>query len=75
MTCHVLDSTVLSNFAHVQRPELVHVILGSAAITTPNVMAELRMGEMLGLVPRCEWRWLMVVKPVPEEEKLVGSFL
>ncbi len=75
MTCQVLDTTVLSNFAHVQQPELLSMILGSTAITAPNVMAELRMGEVLGLVPRCDWRWLTVVKPEPEEEGLAITFL
>ena len=74
MTCQVLDTTVLSNFAHVQRPDLLYRILGSTAITAANVMAELRMGEVRGLVPRCDWRWLAVVKPEPEEERLANAF-
>ena len=75
MTCQVLDTTVLSNFAHVQRPELLYMILGATALTSPKVMAELRMGEMLGLVPHCDWRWLAAVKLEPEEEKLADAFL
>ena len=37
----LLDTTLLSNFAHSRRPDLLHRILGLAA-TTPQVMAELR---------------------------------
>jgi predicted nucleic acid-binding protein len=55
----LLDTTLLSNFAHARRPDLLLSVLGLAA-TTPQVMAELRKGEALGFVPTCDWSWLPV---------------
>jgi len=36
---YLLDTTVLSNFAHVQRPDLPRTVLGSNVTVTPNIMA------------------------------------
>jgi predicted nucleic acid-binding protein len=69
----VLDATLLSNFAHGRRPDLLHLALGEGAATTPAVMAELQAGEALGLVPLCDWDWLTVVEPSNEEQRLALS--
>jgi len=61
MTLSLLDTTILSNFAHAQRPDWVQLALGSQAATTPVIMAELHRGEALGFVPHVDWRWLPVV--------------
>jgi predicted nucleic acid-binding protein len=74
MTLSLLDATVLSNFAHVQRPELVRAALGEQAATTPTVLAELRQGEALGLVPRVNWRWLPVLALTAAEQALAGQY-
>ncbi len=74
MPTAILDTTVLSNFAHVQRPDLLHVTLGNDAATTAVVLAELRSGEDLGLVPRCDWRWLRVAALTGEEQRLATSY-
>jgi hypothetical protein len=37
MPLSLLDTTILSNFAHAQRPELVQMVLGEQAATTPTV--------------------------------------
>lgn len=71
----LLDATLLSNFAHVQRPELLQTALGENAATTPAVMAELETGEKLGLVPACDWDWLTILKPTDEEQKLAAELL
>lgn len=63
----ILDTTLLSNFAHIQRPELLRSALGSHAVTTATVLAELRLGVTLGWVPRCDWSWLTVVKLADKE--------
>ena len=73
MPTAVLDATLLSNFAHVRRPDLLHLALGEDAATTPAVMAELQAGEALGLVPHCDWDWLTVVEPSDEEHRLALS--
>ena len=74
MPMAILDTTVLSNFAHVQRPDLLHVTLGNDAATTAVVLTEIRAGENLGLVPRCDWRWLRVAALTSEEQRLAASY-
>ncbi|MCA9956946.1 MAG: hypothetical protein KC434_19585 [Anaerolineales bacterium] len=71
----LLDTTVLSNFAHVSRPDLVHTILGKQAATTSTVLAELHQGEALGFVPRVDWRWLLVLELTAVEQSLVNQYL
>ena len=63
MGCYVLDTTVLSNFAHVRRPLLIRTALGESVLTTPVVMAELAQGVKAGYVPACDWDWLDILKP------------
>lgn len=70
----ILDATVLSNFAHVQRPDLLRLTLGNDAATTAVVLTELRSGEDLGLVPRCDWRWLRVAALTSAEQRLAASY-
>lgn len=70
MTLSLLDTTVLSNFAHAQRPDLIQLALGSQAAVTPAVHAELRQGETLGLAPRVDWRWLPVLSLTAVEQIL-----
>jgi len=75
MSLAILDTTILSNFAHAQRPELVQAVLGESAATTTAVLAELRQGEALGLVPRVDWRWLSVLDLTTNEEELATEYL
>lgn len=70
----VLDTTVLSNFAHIRRPDLLRVLLGSGAVTTHTVMVELRTGVKLGFVPRCDWLWIATVTLTHGEQLLAGRF-
>ncbi|MFN8497647.1 MAG: DUF3368 domain-containing protein [Anaerolineae bacterium] len=74
MTRRLLDTTVLNNFAQVQRPDLLRLVLGETAATTPTVMAELRDGERLGYVPVCDWAWLSVLKPTAEESDVAEGW-
>lgn len=66
----LLDTTILSNFAHAQRPDLVQFTLKETAATTGAVMAELRRGEALGLVMHVDWTWLTVLELTQSEEAL-----
>lgn len=75
MTFSLLDTTILSNFAHVQRPELVQLAVGDDAATTPAVLDELRQGEALGFVPQVNWRWLPVLTLSVREQALVTDYL
>lgn len=74
MTLSLLDTTILSNFAHAQRPDWVRLALGSQAATTPAVMAELRRGETLGFVPHVDWRWLPVVNLTKAEQTRFAQY-
>jgi predicted nucleic acid-binding protein len=56
----LLDTTVLNNFSHIERPDLLQLVLANAA-TTVQVMAELERGVASGHVPSCDWQWLEVV--------------
>lgn len=69
MTLVVIDTTVLSNFAHARRSDLLQASLGAAACTTPRVMGELHAGEERYLVPVCNWRWLTILELTPGEAK------
>ncbi len=62
----LVDTTVLSNFAHVRRPDLLRRIYPQAGVP-PVVLAELSAGEQLAIVPVCDWTWLEIV-PLSEEE-------
>ena len=74
MPLSLLDTTILSNFAHAQRPDLVRAVLGDEAATTLAVLAELRQGEALGFVPRVMWHWLPILTPTEEEQALATDY-
>ena len=69
MPIALLDTTLLSNFAQVRRPDLLRAALGLEAATTPAVLGELRAGESLELVPACDWSWLQVLEPTDDERR------
>lgn len=69
----LLDTTLLSNFAHIRRADLLRLALGEEAATTPAVIPELRAGEALGLVPSCDWNWLTILEPTDEERRLAAD--
>jgi predicted nucleic acid-binding protein len=68
----LLDTTVLSNFAHIERPDLLQLAVAYAA-TTPQVMAELERGVTSGHVPSCDWQWLEVVRLTPTEQERLAQ--
>ncbi len=74
MAIRLLDTTVLNNFAQVQRPDLLRLALDEDTATTPTVIEELRNGEGLGHVPQCDWRWLRILKPTAEESALADEW-
>src|SRR4030095_4703028 len=66
----IADTTVLSNFALVQRPELLSMA-GSEVITAVQVMEEIRRGVERGILPPCDWQWLPICTlDTPEEVQL-----
>lgn len=66
----LLDNTVLSNFALVERPDLLKEVLEGAAATTAEVMAEFEAGVDVGRVPATDWSWLPVLTLVASEDVL-----
>ncbi|MFQ5796018.1 MAG: DUF3368 domain-containing protein [Candidatus Bipolaricaulia bacterium] len=68
-----MDTTLLSNFAHIRRPDLLQLTLEENAATVPTVMEELRTGEDLGLVPPCDWSWLQILELTDEEQRLADE--
>jgi|SRR5947209_12485244 len=64
------DTTVLSNFSQVRRPDLLRLAYPDL-IAPPIVLAELKAGERRGLVPICDWTWLEVAPPVGREVSYV----
>jgi predicted nucleic acid-binding protein len=65
----IADTTVLSNFAQAQRPELIALALDSRVAVTPEVLAELRRGEEAGRVPACDWSSLVRIEPTEAERQ------
>ncbi len=64
----LLDATVLSNFAHIGRVDLLRLALPSDAATTPQVLAELERGVADGRLLAGDWGWLEVLQLTPTEE-------
>jgi predicted nucleic acid-binding protein len=54
----LLDNTVLSNFALVDRIDLLVDALGSQVATTPQVIAEFNDGIARGRLPETKLDWL-----------------
>jgi len=72
MRAALSDTTVLSNFAHVERPDLLQVLF-SPLFVPPSVLQELAKGEELGLIPRCRWDWLEVAVLTSTEARRIGK--
>lgn len=71
----LLDNTVLSNFALVDRIDLLVEALGSQVATTPQVIAEFNDGTAIGRLPETKLDWLEVIDLEAEEEALFQELL
>jgi uncharacterized protein len=72
MRAALSDTTVLSNFAHIERPDLLRALF-SPLLVPPSVLEELKKGEKRALIPKCSWDWLDVVVPTASEKALAGE--
>ncbi|HZF12883.1 MAG TPA: DUF3368 domain-containing protein [Thermoanaerobaculia bacterium] len=63
----IADTTVLNNFAQLQRPDLLRSVYPDLAAPLP-VWNELEMGVRRGLVPACDWSWLKILDLTEREE-------
>ena len=67
----IADTTVLSNFALVQRPELLRMAGPEDVLTAAQGMEEIRRGVERGILPPCDWQWLPICTlDTPEEVQL-----
>ena len=67
MPVTLTDTTVLSNFAQVERPNLLREVFPRLA-SPRQVREELSEGERLGLVPSCDWSWLKTIELTDTEQ-------
>ena len=75
---NVVDTTVLSNYARIRRPELLRLALGSSAVMTEAVRQELSVGEARGSVPRCDWSWMpttVLTEPEQSLARQLGAYV
>ncbi len=49
------DNTVMSNFAVVQRPDLLRIAFGNTLATPQQAFDELQAGVHAGKLPRLDW--------------------
>ena len=69
----LIDNTVLSNFAFVERFELLYQLFGDPIVITDDVQQEFQAGNALGLFtdPQSEFN---VIECTAEEKELMVSF-
>lgn len=56
----LLDNTVLSNYAVVQRPDLLRTAFNDRLATSQQAFAELAAGMQRGKLPDIDWSWLPI---------------
>lgn len=71
----LLDNTVLSNFALVNRIELLTNAFGNQSATTSQVLDEFENGVARGRLPETRLDWLEILDMEAEEEPLFGELL
>lgn len=71
MILAVADTTLLSNFAHTQRPDLPPLAFPGLAMPS-TVREELADGERLGLLPPLDWSPIPVIEPDPTHLVEIG---
>lgn len=71
----LLDNTVLSNFAAIQRSDLLRIALGDQLATSQQAYDELQTGMRLGKLPTLDWSWLSVWTMVEVEQAHYSRFL
>jgi len=71
----LLDNTVLSNFAIIQRPTLIKTALGDTAAAVKEVIDELRKGVEKGAIPDVDWSWLVIISMTRDEQATYRALL
>ena len=73
MTEAVVDNTLLSNFAHIQRPELLEAAFDQP-VTVRAVMDELEVGVQTARIPTVDWSWLPIIE-LTDDERVMAERL
>lgn len=69
MTAAVIDNTLLSNFAHIQQPQLLEAAFDQP-VTVHAVMDELAIGVQTARIPSVDWSWLPIIELTDEERAM-----
>ena len=71
----LLDNTVLSNFALVERSELLSQLWGDTICTTQEVLTEYARGVASGVVPAVMWNKLVTIELTKAEQQFAADLL
>lgn len=63
----VADNTILSNFANVQKPELLKAAF-KKVVTVRAVLNEFEAGTAAGRIPSTDWSWLEIIELTADEK-------
>jgi predicted nucleic acid-binding protein len=71
----LLDNTVMSNFALVERPDLLQTTFAGQLATPQQAFSELMAGVQRGKLPDLDWSWLPIWALEVAEEPHYQQFL
>jgi predicted nucleic acid-binding protein len=57
----IADNTVLTNFALIQREDILLKVFEGHLFISEAVSEELQRGEEKGILPRREWKWIQIL--------------
>ncbi len=67
----VADNTVLSNFALIEREDILAKLFEDTLFTTEEVFKELKRGEQRNVLPERIWQWIKVLKIESSKEEFL----
>lgn len=65
----ILNTTVPSNFALIEREDLLQRCFPNRLVTASEAMREFAMGQAKGLLPKRNWDWLLVETLGSDQER------
>jgi len=65
----IVDNTVLTNFALINREDILMEVFEGSLFISETVFSELRQGEERGVLPERDWSWLGVLRVESEKEQ------
>lgn len=64
----VVDNTVLTNFALINREDVLMKVFNGVLYTSNEVLQEFQLGKERGILPDIDWSWMRVLKIESEHE-------